>query len=98
MHHDIFLVFELCVCVPSHSVISDSDPWTVALQDPLFMEFSRQKYWSGLPFPTPWDLPDPGIESMSLAPPALAGKFFNHCAPWEAPVLELSNIKIFYLL
>ena len=40
-------------------------PWTVALQAPLFMEFSRQEYWSGLPFPSPGDLPDPGIESMS---------------------------------
>jgi len=42
-------------------------PWTVALQAPLFMEFSRQEYWSGLPFPSPGDLPDPGIESMSPA-------------------------------
>ena len=37
-------------------------PWTVALQAPASMEFSRQDYWSGLPFPTPGDLPDPGIE------------------------------------
>ena len=42
-------------------------PWTVALQAPLFMEFSRQEYWSGLPFPTPEDLPDPGTEPESLA-------------------------------
>ena len=40
---------------------------TVAHQDPLSMEFSRQKYWSGLPFPSPGDLPDPGIKSMSPA-------------------------------
>ena len=40
-------------------------PWTVACQAPLFMEFSRQEYWSGLPFPTPGDLPDPGIEPGS---------------------------------
>ena len=39
------------------------------------MEFSRQGYWSGLPFPTPGDLPDPGIESMSLVSPALIDKF-----------------------
>ena len=37
-------------------------PWTVALQAPLSMEFSREDYWSGLPFPSPRDLPDPGIE------------------------------------
>ena len=42
--------------------------WTVACQTPLFMEFSRQEYWSGLPFPSPADLPDSGIE---LGSPAL---------------------------
>ena len=42
-------------------------PWTVACQAPLSMEFSRQQYWSGLPFPSPGDLPDPGIEPKSSA-------------------------------
>ena len=42
-------------------------PWTVAYQAPLFMEFSRQEYWTGLPFPSPGDLPDPGIEPRSPA-------------------------------
>ena len=42
-------------------------PWTVAHQAPLSMEFSRQKYWSGLPFPSPGDLPDSGIEPRSPA-------------------------------
>ena len=42
-------------------------PWTVARQAPLSMEFSRQEYWSGLPFPSPGDLPDPGIEPRFLA-------------------------------
>ena len=41
-------------------------PWMVAYQAPLSMGFSRQKYWSGLPFPIPGDLLDPGIELMSL--------------------------------
>ena len=40
-------------------------PWTVACQAPLSMAFSRQEYWSGLPFPSPGDLPDPGIEPWS---------------------------------
>ena len=40
------------------------------------MQFSRQEYWSGLPFPTPGDLPNPGIEPKSLVSPALAGGFF----------------------
>ena len=42
-------------------------PWTVARQAPLSMEFSRQEYWSGLPFPSPRDLPNPGIEPGSPA-------------------------------
>ena len=47
-------------------------PWTVACQAPLSKGFPRQEYWSGLPFPSPGDLPDPGLKSMSLA---LAGTF-----------------------
>ena len=49
-----------------------STPWTIAHQAPLSIEFSRQEYWSGLPFSTPEDLPDPEIEPKSLASPALA--------------------------
>ena len=48
------------------------------------VEFSRQEYWSGVPFPTPGDLLDPGIESASLTPPALAGGFITTRATWEA--------------
>ena len=44
---------------------------------PLFVEFSRQEYWSGLPFPPPMDLPDRGIELTSLMSPALAGELFT---------------------
>ena len=55
-------------------------PWTVACQAPLPMKFSRQKYWSVVPFPPPRDLPDPGIEPTSLASPALAGGFFTTSA------------------
>ena len=53
-----------------------SIPWTVALQAPLSMGFSRQEYWSGVPFLLPGDLSDPGIQTASLASPALAGGFF----------------------
>ena len=50
----------------SHSVVSGSvTPWTIAYQAPLSMEFSRQAYWSGLPFPSPGDLPVPGIKPGS---------------------------------
>ena len=55
-------------------------PWTVAHQAPLSMGFPRQEYWSELPFPPPGDLPDPGIKPMSLASPALAGRFFTTSA------------------
>ena len=52
----------------SRLVVSNSaTPWTVAHQAPPSMEFSRQQYWSGLPFPAPGDLPDPGIEPRSPA-------------------------------
>ena len=55
--------------------------WTVASQAPLSMEFSRQEYWSGLPFPFPGNLPNPGIKSMSLKSPKLAGGFFTKAPP-----------------
>ena len=48
-------------------------PWTVACQAPLFIGFPRQENWSGLPFPSPGDFPNPGIKPTS---PALAGRFF----------------------
>ena len=54
--------------------------WTAALQTPLSIGFSRQEYWIGLPYPPLGDLPDPGIEPMSLMSPALAGGFFTTSA------------------
>ena len=59
------------------SVTPDCEPWIVAHQSPLPMEFSSQEYWSGLSYPTPRDLPDPEIEPASLVSPALASKFFT---------------------
>ena len=61
-------------------------PWTVTLEAPLSMEFSREDYQRGLPFPPPGDLPDPGIEPASLASPALAGGFFTNYTIWEVPM------------
>ena len=64
--------------VLSHSFMSNiCDPWTGAHQAPLFMGFSRQEYWSGLPFPPAGDLPNPGIEPTSPVSPALAGRPFT---------------------
>ena len=60
-------------------------PWTIiACQAPTSMGFSRQKYWNGLPLPTPEDLPHPGVESTSLTSPPLAGGFSTTSATWEA--------------
>ena len=56
----------------------------MACQAPLSMGFSRHKYWSGLPFPSPGDLPDPGMELMFLASPSVAGRFFTTKEFWEA--------------
>ena len=83
-----FHTFEQCV---SHTVVSDSAiPWTVALQAPLFMDFSRQEHWSGLPVPSPGDFPNPGIEpgSPSLQADSLPSE------PQEKPFCIV--IKIIY--
>ena len=58
-------------------------PWTVAHQAPLSVGFSKKEYWSGLPCPSPGDLPNPGIEPSSLMSPALAGRFFTISTTWE---------------
>ena len=73
-------------CVPAKllQLRSTLDPRTAGLQAPLSMGFSRQEYWSGLPFPFPGDLPSPGFEPWSLMSPALAGGFFATSATWEA--------------
>ena len=71
----------MCVLV-TQSCLTLCDPMDyIAHQAPLSMEFSRQKYCSGLPFPTPGDLPNLGIESVSLVSPALAGRFFTSVPP-----------------
>ena len=72
----LLLTLAGAVCVLS-GVRLFATPWTVAHQAPLSMKFSRQEYWSGLPFPPPGGLPDPGIEPASPVSPALAGGFFT---------------------
>ena len=69
-------LFDTCAQSLSHVQLF-ATPWTVACQAPRSMEFFRQKYCSGLPFPTSGDLPNPGSEPISLASPALAGGFFT---------------------
>ena len=60
-------------------------PWTIAWQAALSMRFPRQKYWSRLPFPSPGDLPDPGIEPMSPYISCIGRWTLYHCATQEAP-------------
>jgi len=54
------------------------------------MEFSKQEYWNGLPFPTPGDLPNPGIKPASLASPELVGGFLTTVPPGK-PMIEIYN-------
>ena len=72
------VIFNTRLPVFSRSVTpSSATPWTVACQAPLSMEFSRQEYWSGLPFSTPGDFPKPGIDRESPESLALAGRFLT---------------------
>ena len=88
--------------MPSRSVMSNSaTPWTVARQTPLPIGVSRQEYWSGLPFPTPGDLPNPGIEPASLVSPALAGRFFTTATTGKPQSIIRENaiqVKLGWLL
>ena len=80
-------------------------PWTVAYQGPLSMGFSRQEYWSGLPFPSPGDLPNPGIEPGSPAlradtlPSETPGKPLRkvgNCQPTHPPVNKRGHKTMYF--
>ena len=80
--HDILTYWVLCLVV-SHSL------WPHELQPARLLcpcGFSRQEYWSGLPYPPPGDLPNPGIEPKSLTSLAVAGGFFTTSTMWEIPI------------
>ena len=72
----VHLVLKCVVSGFSHVQLF-ATPWTGTFQAPLSMRFFRQGYWSGLPCPLPGDLPNPGIETMSLSSPILAGEFLT---------------------
>ena len=65
------------MCPVPQSCLTLCDPMDCSTPAPLLMEFSRQEYWSRLPFPTPGDLPNPGIKPVSPVSPALASGFFQ---------------------
>ena len=81
-------MIDVCMSTLRHSshVLLIVTPWTVACQSPLSMEFSRQEYWSGLPFPSPGDLPDPGTE---LGSPTLQADYL----PCKPPGKRFASLK-----
>ena len=93
--------YKLCYVMLSHfnRVRLFVTLWTVALQTPLSMGFSKQEYWNGLPCPPPGNFPNPGIEPVSLRSPALAGRFITTTATWEAQCkLVVTYEQICFLL
>ena len=96
---NLFSCFCICmhVCVPNcfSRVWLFVTLWTTACQNPLSMGFFRQEYWSGLPCPPPGDLPDPGIEPVSLMSPALAGRFLTTSTTSEAPLYVYTLIYVY---
>ena len=66
--------------------------WTVAHQAPLPKGFSRQEYWSVLLFPSPWSLPNPGIEPASLTSTALAGEFITTSSTWAGEMVDMKAL------
>ena len=95
---NLFLNMGLCACkVASVMSISLRPLWTVALQSPLFMGFSRQESWSGLPCCPPGDLSNPGIEPHLMSS-ALAAVFFSTSTPWDKKGLsQICKISLNYL-
>ena len=90
----------LCACIEMHAcsplviqcVRLAVTPRAVARQAPLSMNFLRQEYWSGLPCPPAGNLPNPGIEPLSPASLALAGRFFTMCLLGN-PIHEVTSSK-----
>ena len=81
-------ILHMYVCSVTQSCPTLVTPWTGAHQAPLSMAFSKQEYWSGLPFLSPRDLLDPRIEPGSPASPALAGGFFTTVPPEKLILLH----------
>ena len=73
-----------CCCLAAKLFPTLLQPQGLAHQDPLSMRFPRQEYWSGLTFPSPGDLLNPGIKPASFGSPILASRFFTTNATWEA--------------
>ena len=68
-------------------------PWTIAHKVPLSIGFSKQEYWSGLPFPSPGNLPDSGIKPVSLMSPALTGRYLITSTTWKDPGWRVDSLE-----
>ena len=81
------------VRVKTPSRVNSATPWPIAYRAPLSMEFSKQEYWSGLPFHSPGDLPGPGIEpwSLTLQADALPSEPPGKPGRWQMPLLQLCS-------
>ena len=79
-----FVYHEYCYCLVTKLYLMPMD--CVACHAPLFMEFSRQEYWSEWPLPPSGNLPNPGVKPKSLLSPVLSGGFFYHYTSWEAQI------------
>ena len=89
-----FSLIVLKHAVLCRSVTSASETlWTVVSQAPVTAGFSQEEYWSGWPFPSPRDLPNPGIEPASLASPALAGRLFTTEPPRKSSGSEEGSLR-----
>ena len=89
----------VCVCMLSYfsHIQLSVTPWTVAQKVPLSVGLSQQESWSGLPFPPPGNLLNPGIDLASLVSPALAGVFFTTSTPGKPPYIPTPPPKVVYL-
>ena len=93
--YSLWKLYCFCVCVLVAQLYPTlCESMDFVHQSSLSMEFSRQEYWSGLPFPSLGDLPDPGIKPTCLTSPALAGRFFTTSATWEA----LQNVFVILII
>ena len=88
-HAEVCVCVCVCVCYRFSGVRFFAALWAVACQAPPSMGFSRQEYWSGLPFPPPGNPPNPGIKPASLMSAALTSRFFTTSTTWEALIYEI---------
>ena len=99
LYAPLLFIFKMSLLLSPSVTSNSAAPWTVARQAPLPMEFSKYEYWSGLPFPTPGNLPDSGsIKPASPVSPALAGRFFTTSTTWETPYLKYNYLKSFFYI